>query len=115
MGGGRSDYSYLADGSQNEGAAQQLIEVTEDNDNFRAKRYVAKYTINLQLPTALLSTGSVVGKLWIVPLASSIFWKAIVIKGAIAYAQMGDANASIPHRSLFMRPMLCRGSDCRHH
>lgn len=72
------------------------------NDNFRAKRYIAKYTINPALAHGVADeVGSVdVGK-W----ADLVLWKpaffavkpSLIIKGgAIAAAPMGDPNASIP-------------------
>ncbi|NES96277.1 MAG: urease subunit alpha [Desertifilum sp. SIO1I2] len=86
---------------------------SSQNDNLRAKRYVAKYTINPAITHGIAdSVGSVEeGKL-----ADLCLWKPaffgvkpeIVIKGgAIAYAQMGDANASIPTpQPIHMRPMF---------
>jgi urease subunit alpha len=86
---------------------------TAQNDNFRAKRYVAKYTINPALTHGIADhVGSVAeGKL-----ADLCLWKPaffgvkpeIVLKGgAIAYAQMGDPNASIPTpQPVHMRPMF---------
>jgi len=79
-----------------------LSEDSERNDNFRAKRYVAKYTINPALTHGLAhDIGSVeVGKL-----ADLVLWKpaffgakpSLIIKGGmIAAAPMGDPNASIP-------------------
>src|SRR3989440_1512613 len=80
----------------------KLSEDGERNDNFRAKRYVAKYTINPALTHGLAEhVGSVaVGKL-----ADLVLWSPalfgvkpdIVLKaGTIAAALMGDPNASIP-------------------
>jgi urease subunit alpha len=83
------------------------------NDNLRIRRYVAKYTINPAIAHGFShETGSVeVGKL-----ADLVLWKPgffgvkpeLVIKGGfIAWAQMGDANASIPTpQPLIMRPMF---------
>ncbi|QUS60166.1 urease subunit alpha [Synechocystis sp. PCC 7339] len=73
-----------------------------DNDNLRAKRYVAKYTINPAITHGISEEiGSVeVGKLADLCLWSPAFFGVkpeLVIKGGmVAYAQMGDANASIP-------------------
>ncbi|MFF4710946.1 urease subunit alpha [Streptomyces eurythermus] len=81
-------------------------------DNHRVRRYVAKYTINPALAQGLAAeTGSVEsGKL-----ADLVLWEPaffgvkplLVIKGGqIAYAQMGDANASIPTpQPILPRPM----------
>ena len=85
----------------------------EPADNFRAKRYIAKYTIN---PAITHGIGDRVGSLETGKLADICLWKPamfgvkpeIVIKGgAIAYAQMGDPNASIPTpQPIYMRPMF---------
>jgi urease subunit alpha len=84
-----------------------------DNDNARIKRYVAKYTVNPAIAHGMAhEIGSVeVGK-W----ADLVLWRPsffgvrpeIVLKGGfIAWAQMGDANASIPTpQPLRMRPMF---------
>jgi urease subunit alpha len=91
----------------------RLPEEQGQNDNFRIRRYVAKYTINPAIAHGFAhETGSVeVGKL-----ADLVLWKPgffgvkpeLVIKGGfIAWAQMGDANASIPTpQPLIMRPMF---------
>jgi urease subunit alpha len=82
-------------------------------DNHRVRRYVAKYTINPALAQGLArEIGSVeTGKL-----ADLVLWEPaffgvkpqLVIKGGqIAYAQMGDANASIPTpQPILPRPMF---------
>ena len=85
----------------------------ERSDNFRAKRYIAKYTIN---PAIVHGIASHVGSIEEGKLADICLWKPamfgvkpeIVIKGgAIAWAQMGDANASIPTpQPVYMRPMF---------
>ena len=85
----------------------------EPADNFRAKRYIAKYTIN---PAIAHGIGDRVGSIEEGKLADICLWKPamfgvkpeIVIKGgAIAYAQMGDPNASIPTpQPVYMRPMF---------
>ena len=86
---------------------------TNDNDNFRAKRYIAKYTIN---PAIAHGIANHVGSIEEGKLADLCLWKPaffgvkpeLVIKGgAIAYAQMGDPNASIPTpETVHMRPMF---------
>lgn len=86
---------------------------TSDNDNFRAKRYIAKYTIN---PAIAHGIANHVGSIEEGKLADLCLWKPaffgvkpeLVIKGgAIAYAQMGDPNASIPTpEPIHMRPMF---------
>jgi urease subunit alpha len=91
----------------------QLAEDTQHNDNFRAKRYVAKYTIN---PAITHGIANYVGSVEVGKLADLCLWHPaffgvkpqIVIKGgAIAWSQMGDANASIPTpQPVHMRPMF---------
>ncbi|GAB1817011.1 urease subunit alpha [Herbidospora sp. RD11066] len=82
-------------------------------DNLRARRYVAKYTINPAIAHGLdAEVGSVeVGKLADLVLWSPAFFGVkpdLVVKGGmIAYAQMGDANASIPTpQPVLPRPMF---------
>ncbi|KAL8137885.1 hypothetical protein V2J09_003886 [Rumex salicifolius] len=84
-----------------------------DNDNCRIKRYIAKYTINPAIANGLSKhVGSVeVGKLADLVLWNPSFFGAkpeIVIKGGeIAWANMGDPNASIPTpEPVLMRPMF---------
>src|SRR5437899_2995951 len=86
---------------------------TVRNDNFRAKRYVAKYTI---CPAITHGIAQHVGSLQPGKWADLVLWKPaffgvkpeLVLKGGmIAYAQMGDANASIPTpQPVFPRPMF---------
>lgn len=88
-------------------------EVSAEHDNFRAKRYVAKYTIN---PAITHGIAQYVGSVEEGKLADLCLWRPaffgvkpeIVIKGgAIAWSQMGDANASIPTpQPVHMRPMF---------
>ncbi|MGB7416980.1 MAG: urease subunit alpha [Thermosynechococcaceae cyanobacterium] len=90
-----------------------LPEDSERNDNTRAKRYVAKYTIN---PAIAHGIANHVGSVEVGKLADLCLWKPamfgvkpeMVIKGGlIAWAQMGDANASIPTpQPVYMRPMF---------
>jgi urease subunit alpha len=84
-----------------------------DNDNLRIRRYVAKYTINPALAHGVAhEVGSVeVGKLADLVLWQPAFFGAkpeLVLKGGfIAWAQMGDPNASIPTpQPVSMRPMF---------
>jgi urease subunit alpha len=84
-----------------------------DNDNVRAKRYVAKYTINPAIAQGIAEhVGSVeVGKLADLVLWSPAFFgvkPAMVLKGgSIAAAPMGDPNASIPTpQPVHYRPMF---------
>jgi urease subunit alpha len=83
------------------------------NDNFRAKRYVAKYTIN---PAIAHGVSKHIGSIERGKLADLVLWSPaffgvkpdFVIKGgAIAAAPMGDPNASIPTpQPVHMRPMF---------
>lgn len=79
-----------------------LPEDSNGADNFRAKRYIAKYTIN---PAITHGVAHEVGSIEVGKLADLVLWKpaffgvkpALIIKGgAIAAAPMGDPNASIP-------------------
>jgi len=82
-------------------------------DNFRVKRYIAKYTIN---PAIAQGMSHVIGSVEVGKLADLVVWKPaffgakpeMVIKGGyIAWSQMGDANASIPTpQPVLMRPMF---------
>ncbi|PSF35650.1 urease subunit alpha [Aphanothece hegewaldii CCALA 016] len=86
---------------------------TGDNDNLRAKRYIAKYTIN---PAITHGISEYVGSIETGKLADLCLWRPaffgvkpeLVIKGGmIAWSQMGDANASIPTpQPVYMRPMF---------
>ncbi|MEO7190305.1 MAG: urease subunit alpha [Vicinamibacterales bacterium] len=83
------------------------------NDNLRIRRYIAKYTIN---PALTHGVAHEVGSVEVGKLADLVLWKPaffgvkpeLVLKGGfIAWAQMGDANASIPTpQPLLMRPMF---------
>jgi len=83
------------------------------NDNFRAKRYVAKYTIN---PAITHGISHIVGSLQPGKLADLVLWQPaffgvkpeIIVKGGlIAWSVMGDANASIPTpQPVLYRPMF---------
>jgi urease subunit alpha len=83
------------------------------NDNFRVRRYIAKYTIN---PAITHGISHEVGSLEIGKLADIVLWRpaffgakpALVIKGGmIAMAPMGDPNASIPTpQPVHSRPMF---------
>ncbi|HUK09539.1 MAG TPA: urease subunit alpha [Stellaceae bacterium] len=91
----------------------RLPEDNGNNDNFRAKRYVAKYTINPAIAHGLSRhVGSVEpGKLADLVLWSPAFFGVkpdLVLKcGSIAAAPMGDPNASIPTpQPVHYRPMF---------
>jgi len=89
------------------------VEAHNRNDNFRAKRYIAKYTIN---PAIAHGIAAYVGSVEVGKLADLCLWRPamfgvkpeVVIKGGlIGWAQMGDANASIPTpQPVHMRPMF---------
>jgi urease subunit alpha len=82
-------------------------------DNFRAKRYIAKYTIN---PAIAHGVSHVIGSVEVGKLADLVLWKpaffavkpSLILKGGfIAAAPMGDANASIPTpQPVHYRPMF---------
>jgi urease subunit alpha len=91
----------------------RLPEETGENDNFRARRYIAKYTINPALAQGIAQhVGSVeVGKLADLVLWSPAFFGVkpdMILKGgSIAMAPMGDPNASIPTpQPVHYRPMF---------
>jgi urease subunit alpha len=91
----------------------KLKEDAADNDNFRVKRYIAKYTIN---PAITHGVSEIVGSLEVGKLADLVLWKPaffgvkpeLVIKGGlIAGSVMGDGNASIPTpQPCVYRPMF---------
>ena len=101
-----------------------LPEDNARNDNFRAKRYIAKYTVN---PAIAHGISHEVGSIEVGKWADLVVWKpaffgikpALILKGGfIAMAAMGDPNASIPTpQPVHYRPMfgsyggaLARGS-----
>jgi urease subunit alpha len=91
----------------------RLPEEKGDNDNLRIKRYLSKYTIN---PALAHGMAHLIGSVEVGKLADLVLWKPaffgakpeMVLKGGvIAWAQMGDPNASIPTpQPVFMRPMF---------
>ncbi|MDM0000571.1 urease subunit alpha [Variovorax sp. J22P240] len=91
----------------------KLPEDESRNDNFRAKRYVAKYTIN---PAISHGIAHEVGSIEIGKWADLVVWKpaffgvkpfTIIKGGSIAMAAMGDPNASIPTpQPVHYRPMF---------
>jgi urease subunit alpha len=98
-----------------------LSQDSDRHDNTRAKRYIAKYTIN---PAITHGIAEHVGSIEVGKLADLCLWKPsffgvkpeLVIKGGlIAWAQMGDANASIPTpQPVHMRPMFASYGGAMH-
>jgi len=93
--------------------AVEGAETLQRNDNFRVKRYLAKYTINPALAHGIAhEVGSIAPGKW----ADLVIWKpaffgvkpALILKGGfIAMAAMGDPNASIPTpQPVHFRPMF---------
>ena len=91
----------------------RLSQENGDNDNFRVKRYLAKITIN---PAITHGISDYVGSLEPGKIADIVIWtpqffgikpKLIIKGGFIAYALMGDPNASIPTTEpVYYRPMF---------
>ena len=89
------------------------VDANPRNDNFRAKRYIAKYTIN---PAIAHGISHEVGSIEVGKWADLVVWKpaffgvkpALILKGGfIAMAAMGDPNASIPTpQPVHYRPMF---------
>jgi urease subunit alpha len=98
----------------------QLPEEKGNNDNFRARRYVAKYTIN---PAVAQGVSAYVGSIEVGKLADLSIWDPaffgvkpdMVLKsGAIAAAIIGDPNGSIPTpQPQYYRPMFAAFGRCR--
>ena len=96
-----------------EAGRTEPAEALQRNDNFRAKRYVAKYTIN---PAIAHGISHEVGSIEVGKWADLVVWKpaffgvkpALILKGGfIAMAAMGDPNASIPTpQPVHYRPMF---------
>jgi urease subunit alpha len=91
----------------------RLADETGQNDNFRVRRYVAKYTINPAIAHGISAhVGSVEeGKRADLVLWSPAFFgvkpEMVLLGGTIAVAQMGDPNASIPTpQPVYTRPMF---------
>jgi len=92
---------------------QEAVEQRDRNDNFRVKRYIAKYTLN---PAIAHGVSHEVGSLEVGKWADLVLWKpaffgvkpALILKGGmIAAAAMGDPNASIPTpQPVHYRPMF---------
>jgi urease subunit alpha len=92
-----------------------------EHDNFRVKRYVAKYTIN---PAVTHGIAHEVGSVTVGKLADLVLWRpaffgakpSMIVKGGlIVYAPMGDPNASIPTpQPVHFRPMFGALGGARH-
>ncbi|MBW4708976.1 urease subunit alpha [Roseobacter sp. YSTF-M11] len=91
----------------------RLSEETGDNDNFRVRRYIAKYTIN---PAIAHGISHEIGSMEEGKRADLVLWnpaffgvkpEMVLMAGTIVCAQMGDPNASIPTpQPVFTRPMF---------
>ncbi len=91
----------------------RLAQEIGDNDNFRVKRYIAKYTIN---PAIAHGVSHEVGSIEIGKRADLVLWnpaffgvkpEMVLLGGSIAAAPMGDPNASIPTpQPMHYRPMF---------
>nr|Q07397.1 RecName: Full=Urease subunit alpha; AltName: Full=Urea amidohydrolase subunit alpha [Bacillus sp. TB-90]BAA03325.1 urease alpha subunit [Bacillus sp. TB-90] len=103
---------------------KQRGKLQEDNgvgDNFRVKRYIAKYTIN---PAIAHGIADYVGSVEVGKLADLVVWNPaffgvkpeLVLKGGmIAYSTMGDPNASIPTpQPVLYRPMFAAKGDAKY-
>ena len=91
----------------------QLADENGNNDNYRVRRYIAKYTIN---PSIAHGMSSEIGSVEIGKRADLVLWdpaffgvkpEMVLLGGTIAMGQMGDPNASIPTpQPVYSRPMF---------
>ncbi len=91
----------------------RLSEEQGENDNFRVRRYIAKYTIN---PAIAHGVSRHVGSIEVGKRADLVLWtpaffgvkpEMVLMAGSIVCAQMGDPNASIPTpQPVYTRPMF---------
>lgn len=91
----------------------RLAEEVGENDNFRVRRYIAKYTIN---PAIAHGIAHEIGSIEVGKRADLVLWnpaffgvkpEMVLLGGTIACAQMGDPNASIPTpQPVYSRPMF---------
>jgi urease subunit alpha len=91
----------------------RLKEETGENDNFRVRRYIAKYTIN---PAIAQGVSHEIGSIEVGKRADLVLWnpaffgvkpEMVLLGGSIAAAPMGDPNASIPTpQPMHYRPMF---------
>ena len=100
----------------------KLSEEKGDNDNFRVRRYIAKYTIN---PAIAHGISGEIGSITEGKRADLVLWdpaffgvkpEMVLMAGTIVCAQMGDPNASIPTpQPVYSRPMFgTYGSSVAH-
>ena len=98
----------------------RLADETGANDNLRARRYVAKYTIN---PAIAHGIAHEIGNIEPGKRADLVIWdpamfgakpEMVLVGGMIAWAQMGDPNGSIPVQPMYMRPMWGAMGRARH-
>ena len=104
----------------------RLPEEKGENDNFRVRRYIAKYTIN---PAIAHGISDEIGSITEGKRADLVLWnpaffgvkpEMVLMAGTIVCAQMGDPNASIPTpQPVYSRPMfgaygksVARSADC---
>ncbi|SDX39982.1 urease subunit alpha [Roseicitreum antarcticum] len=99
----------------------RLPEETGENDNFRVKRYIAKYTIN---PAVAQGISAHIGSIEVGKRADLVLWKPaffgakpemVLMGGSIVCAQMGDPNGSIPAQPFYTRPMFGAMGRAVHH
>ncbi|WP_395004027.1 urease subunit alpha [Cypionkella sp.] len=90
----------------------RLSDETGENDNLRARRYVAKYTIN---PAITHGVAAHIGSIAAGKRADLVLWnpaffgakpEMVLMGGMIVVAQMGDPNGSIPVQPMYSRPMF---------
>jgi urease subunit alpha len=90
----------------------RLAEETGENDNFRVRRYVAKYTIN---PAIAHGVSQHIGSVAVGKRADLVIWnpaffgakpEMVLMGGQIVVAQMGDPNGSIPVQPMYSRSMF---------
>jgi urease subunit alpha len=91
----------------------RLLDETGENDNFRVRRYIAKYTIN---PAIAHGVSKHIGSIAEGKRADLVLWNTaffgvkpemVLMNGMIVVAQMGDPNASIPTpQPVYSRPMF---------
>jgi urease subunit alpha len=90
----------------------RLADETGENDNLRARRYIAKYTIN---PAITHGIAAHIGSIAVGKRADLVLWnpaffgakpEMVLLGGMIVVAQMGDPNGSIPVQPMYSRPMF---------